>query len=520
MKELVIILCFLTAAVSISAQSIRIGADGTSTADASAILELDGSNSQGLLVPQMTEAQRNTFGSSLGLSPDNGEGMLIYQTDGEAGLYYWEGSRWLKYKPFGYMGVVGNNWDTLANGGSGAYVFSSYGSGFTASELGTGNYDITFDAPFNTYPTITLTSENNKLPLPDDLPLVAPNCDPNYIADCSAPFNASHIEAIRVESYVDLDGPGGNPIEVQVLQNGEGFLPPTGANPNDIWPYPTNANGGIWMTTGIGFAPGLPATGDYVTQLAGGAWGALSGCSTNGQDPCVIQSGTGNHGKYYPNVDITSNSPCNQIYHPSDQGANQVSQLTIRLGKGDDDYFKVFMESARNWPDEMVCWIDWNRDGDFTDAGEAIGWVPMSPGGQVANGNFSMPHQLPVEPGALMGPTSNPQPGQHAVPADAELGLTTMRVLADWLVVNLVDKPCITSVWGESEDYIVEVYDATQGSVVGVGTEFAFTPTVCGISEVKMSGATYTGFRVECTDVLGNAINTKVHFDVTKNSIY
>jgi len=508
-------LCFIA-----FGQGIKISSDGSTVADPSAILDLDGLNSQGFLVPQMTEIQRVAFGNTLASSANNGESMLVYQTDADAGLYYWEGDRWIKYKPFGYAGVVGNNWDTLANGGSGGFVFTTEGLGFTAVELGTGSYDITFDTPFSTYPTVTLTSEANKLPLPDDLPIVPPVCDPNYIADCSAPFNASHIEAFRLESYLDLDGAGPNPVELQVMQNGEGFLPPVGSNPNDIWPYPTNAAGGTWMSTGIGFAPGLPSAGDYVSQLAGGAWGALSGCSTNGQDPCVIQNGTGNHGKYYPNVDITSNSPCNQIYHPSDEGANQVNQLTIRLGKGPDDYFRMFMESARNWPDEMVCWVDWNRDGDFTDPGEAIAWVPMSPGGQTPNGNFSMPHQMPVQAGALLGPPSGPLPGQHAVPANAELGLTTMRILSDWLVQNLVNQPCITSVWGESEDYIVEIYDATVGSTVGVGTDFAYTPTVCGISEVKQSGGNYTGFRVECTDIEGNFINTKIHFDVTKNSVY
>ncbi|MEM7161231.1 MAG: GEVED domain-containing protein [Bacteroidota bacterium] len=500
----------------LTAQNIKIGNDGSSTADPSSILELDGSASQGMYVPQMTAAQRSNFGSLLATSPDNGEGMMVYQTDEETGLYYWEGSRWIKYKPFGYSGIVGTNWDTISN----AYVYTEIGTGFTALETSTGNFDITFDTPFNNYPTITLTPEANKFPLPEDLPLIDPLCDPNYIADCSSTFNASHIEAFRVESFVDLDGTGPNPGELQVIQNGEGFLPPTGANANDIWPYPTNANSGIWMSTGIGFAPGLPATGDYVSQLAGGAWGGLSGCSTNGQDPCVIQNGTGNHGKYYPNVDITSNSFCNQIYHPADQSANQANQFTIRLGKGPNDFFKVFLESTRDWPDEMVVWVDWNRDGDFVDAGETIGWVPMTPSGQVTNGNFSMPHQVPVEPGALMGPTSAPAAGQHAVPADAELGLTTMRILADWLVVNLVNQPCITSVWGESEDYVVEIYDATQGSVLGLGNDFVYTPTVCGISEVKQVAGNYTGFRVECTDIDGNPINTKIHFDVTKYAIY
>lgn len=79
----VLIAAFCTA--DARAQSMSINSTGTK-ADTSAILDL-GSTTRGLLIPRMTAAQKNAI-----VTPATG--LLIYQTDGSAGFYYYNGTGW------------------------------------------------------------------------------------------------------------------------------------------------------------------------------------------------------------------------------------------------------------------------------------------------------------------------------------------------------------------------------------------------------------------------------------------
>ncbi|PLW94072.1 MAG: hypothetical protein C0592_04280 [Marinilabiliales bacterium] len=70
-------------------QGVSINAVGNPP-DASAMLDVS-STSKGLLVPRMTQAQRNAI-----VGPATS--LLIYQTDATPGYYYWDGAAWV---PFG-----------------------------------------------------------------------------------------------------------------------------------------------------------------------------------------------------------------------------------------------------------------------------------------------------------------------------------------------------------------------------------------------------------------------------------
>jgi len=66
--------------------------------DNSAMLDVS-SNSKGILIPRMLENERNSISSPA-------HGLMLYQTDGEKGFYYYNGTSWL------YIGNEGNNlWD-------------------------------------------------------------------------------------------------------------------------------------------------------------------------------------------------------------------------------------------------------------------------------------------------------------------------------------------------------------------------------------------------------------------------
>jgi hypothetical protein len=76
---------------AIAQQGVSVNAAGT-PAHASAVLDLS-SSTQGFLVPRMTAAQRAAITSPA-------SGMLVYQTDGAGGFYYFNGSNWLSLNAF------------------------------------------------------------------------------------------------------------------------------------------------------------------------------------------------------------------------------------------------------------------------------------------------------------------------------------------------------------------------------------------------------------------------------------
>jgi hypothetical protein len=90
------ILTFL-AVLPVSAQ-VAINTDGASP-DGSAMLDVK-STSRGILIPRMTAAQRSAIGSPV-------NGLMVYQTDGVAGIYVYGGSGWLTVGGSGFTGSGG-----------------------------------------------------------------------------------------------------------------------------------------------------------------------------------------------------------------------------------------------------------------------------------------------------------------------------------------------------------------------------------------------------------------------------
>ncbi len=82
--KIFIIAILLFTAIEIRAQ-VAITTDGSS-ADPSAMLDIK-SIEKGLLIPRMTEADRNNI-----VSP--AEGVMVYQTDVTAGFYFYNGTEW------------------------------------------------------------------------------------------------------------------------------------------------------------------------------------------------------------------------------------------------------------------------------------------------------------------------------------------------------------------------------------------------------------------------------------------
>lgn len=86
MKKLTLLsVMLLTLNTIIFAQGVGINTSGAA-ADTSAMLDVS-STTKGFLPPRMTEAERTAISSPA-------TGLLVFQTDGTSGLYYYNGSAW------------------------------------------------------------------------------------------------------------------------------------------------------------------------------------------------------------------------------------------------------------------------------------------------------------------------------------------------------------------------------------------------------------------------------------------
>jgi trimeric autotransporter adhesin len=80
------------------AQGMGVNTDN-SPADASAILDVKATD-KGMLVPRMTQAQRNAIASPA-------TGLLIYQTDNTIGFYFYNGTAWTAVSGWSITGNTG-----------------------------------------------------------------------------------------------------------------------------------------------------------------------------------------------------------------------------------------------------------------------------------------------------------------------------------------------------------------------------------------------------------------------------
>jgi hypothetical protein len=123
MKKLLVLLTALSSA-ALNAQ-VKIG--GTGEPKASAVLEVDGGGTKGLLIPQVTLSQRTAISNPA-------RGLLVYQTDGVVGFYVNRSS--IPSTP---------NWSMLAEGGS--FWTTANSSANDISNINSGNVGIGTYAP-------------------------------------------------------------------------------------------------------------------------------------------------------------------------------------------------------------------------------------------------------------------------------------------------------------------------------------------------------------------------------------
>lgn len=151
---------FLSALTS-AAQSGNVGinTDG-SAADASALLDVK-STSQGVLVPRMTASQR-------GMISTPATGLLVFQTDGASGFYFYNGTTWTNLGAKGDQGIQGEKGDKGDQGIQGAAGTNGQGvptggtTGQVLSKVDGTDYNTTWVTPSSGTTLPSQTGNNGK----------------------------------------------------------------------------------------------------------------------------------------------------------------------------------------------------------------------------------------------------------------------------------------------------------------------------------------------------------------------
>jgi hypothetical protein len=148
----------------------------------------------------------------------------------------------------------------------------------------------------------------------------------------------------------------------------------------------------------------------------------------------VLSNNSGNNGGYGDYTGQTVNVSAGNAYN-----------ITLTPGFAGTAY-------AEQWR----IWIDFNRDGDFTDAGE-----------QVFDSNF---------------PQVNPVNGSINIPGSAS-GTTRMRIAMKW---NAAPTSCESFQYGEVEDYTIAIGSSAQLSAISGQAEDVKRP---GLSNLDRPNA-------------------------------
>jgi hypothetical protein len=173
-----------------------------------------------------------------------------------------------------------------------------------------------------------------------------------------------------------------------------------------------------------------------------------------------------------------------------------AQSTSIELGGTEDLIVNVDTDGA--FFVYSYAWIDWNRDGDFDDAGET--------------------YDLGFANDTENGPTSN-SPFTITAPNDAALGDTRLRIVSQYFGVNQpVNGPCDGSTDGEVEDYTITILPSYCESI-GTRDEFDTNTTLVSFGTINNNtvvddGAAYHDYTAQSTSIeLGGTEDLIINVD-------
>ena len=205
--------------------------------------------------------------------------------------------------------------------------------------------------------------------------------------------------------------------------------------------------------------------------------------TTTGIPPYCTAGSSATTDEYISNVSMGS---INQLSGRGTSGYQDFTSQVTTMQIGSNSSATIDVTNPYS-SDQVLIWIDWNKDGDFTDSGENV---------YSSAGSFISPHT-----------TTNFSP-----PAGAVIGTTRMRIrLHDLNYTTAMS--CDNSSYGEVEDYSINVTAACIPPAAPTGpTAQAFcsgtSPTVASLtatgSAIKWYAAATGGTPLATTTLLAN----------------
>jgi hypothetical protein len=132
---------------------------------------------------------------------------------------------------------------------------------------------------------------------------------------------------------------------------------------------------------------------------------------------------------------------------------------------------KVGYCNGNTYGTQFVIYIDYNRNGSFTDSGEQV----------YVSAYFT---------GVVSGTTVS---GTITIPVNALPGVTRLRVVDNESSSTASLGPCANYTWGETEDYLIEIagtgtytFEWFDGSSIGNSPSITYTPTVSGSHNITV----------------------------------
>lgn len=127
--------------------------------------------------------------------------------------------------------------------------------------------------------------------------------------------------------------------------------------------------------------------------------------------------------------------------------------------------------------DQVAVWIDWNNDGDFSDANEDVYTVTYG------------------------STTVFPLSFNVNVPANVQTATTRMRVRMSYLTIDGQIAPCGTSTWGEVEDYAISIIGSAPSMCSATSTSNPCDEYIANVTMGNINNTTTCGNYTDYTNL-------------------